>query len=97
MVSGSGDRTGKIWDVKIFLFIKTIKIILMLSMPVKFSNPNKYFAIIAGYDGRITLLIWPSSITNTNRELYRLMCFGLFRNSIGCMWEPGGGFPFWFI
>jgi WD40 repeat protein len=84
LISGSADKTAKIWSGKTFKLIDTIKFHTKEVYAVKIiKKANRYFAITAGYDNRIALYnMQTKKVIKSDRKSYKLQYLTVSKNHI---------------
>ncbi len=82
LISGSGDRTAKIWRVRDFTLSDTIKFHTKQVYAVKIiKKKGKYFAVTAGDDNQIALYdMQKREIIKSDRKEYKLKYLALSQN-----------------
>ena len=84
LISGSADNTAKIWRVKDFTLVDTIKFHTDAIYAVKIiQKQNKYFAVTAGYDNQIALYDMQNhKIVKSDKKIYKLKFLASSKNHI---------------
>ena len=84
LISGSADKTAKIWRVKDFTLQETVKFHTNYVYAVKIiEKEGNYFAVTAGYDNRIVLYsMQTKKIVKSHKLPYKLKYLAISQNHI---------------